>query len=174
MRDWNWDRNYWGERQNPNTWVYPAPACCAEAPTRFNRRMIRGDSLYFLSAVWYNLLTNQLFTIPVTSPLTPPPPNSAPFNLTGCEVWYTAKYNLPDPDLASVFELNNMTLGGITVTSPTSGAITGQGSSAATLQFADSIVRLKADIQVKDTTGRVSTCEVGYLDVYPDITRGIT
>jgi hypothetical protein len=174
MRDWDWDRNYWGERVNPNTWVYPPPACCQDGPTRFNRRMLRGDSLYFLDTIWQNLITYQLFTVPVTSPILSPPSNSVPFNLTGCEVWFTAKNNVPDPDLAAVIELNNMTLGGITVTSAVAGAITCQGAPSLTFQLADSIVRLNVDIQVKDTTSRVSTVEVGHLDVYPDITRAIS
>jgi hypothetical protein len=174
---WDWekrDRNYWGERTNPNTWVYPAPVCCQDGPTRYNRKMLRGDSLYFLNTVWINVQTQQLFTIPVTSPLTPSPPNSVPFNLTGCEIWFTAKNNIPDPDLAAVIELNNMSLGGITVTSATGGAITGQAAPSLTFQSADSVVRLKTDIQVKDSTSRVSTVEVGYLDIWPDITRATT
>jgi hypothetical protein len=168
------DRNYWGEESNPDCWIYPPPVCGPEIPTRFSRKMRRGDSIYFLNAIWQNIITGQLFTLPVTDPILSPPPNSIPFNLTGCEIWYTAKLNTPDPDVAAPIELSNMALGGITVTSAVSGAFTVLGSPFLTSLFPDSRVRLNADHQVKDSTGRVSTVEVGHLDVYPDITRNTT
>src|ERR1700722_7465695 len=104
-RDW-----WWAGRPNPNIWVFPPPQLGLEIPTRFRRRMVRGDTLFFNNQVYQNLLTNELFTIPVTSPPTTPPANSVPFNLTGAEIWFTAKSSIPLPDVAAVFELNNMTL----------------------------------------------------------------
>jgi hypothetical protein len=136
--------------------------------------MVRGDTLFFNNQVYQNLLTNELFTIPVTSPPTTPPANSVPFNLTGAEIWFTAKSSIPLPDVAAVFELNNMTLGGVAILTAASGTFSVTGSPQATLTFPDSRVLLYFDQQVKDSTGRVSTVEVGHLEVFPDTTRNIT
>jgi hypothetical protein len=167
------ERNYWGEESNPDCWIYPPPVCGPEIPTRFSRKMRRGDTLYFLSSIWQNIITGQLFSLPVQDPILSPPPNSIPFNLTGCEIWYTAKLNVPDPDLAAPIELTTLS-SGIVITSAFSGAFTVTGAPFLTILFADSPVRLNADTQVKDSTGRISTVEVGHLDVFPDITRSIT
>jgi hypothetical protein len=162
------------QESNPNIFVYPSLGERVAYPTQWKRRMRRGDTLFFLTQVYQDTLTNQLFTVPITNPPQCAPSKAVPFNLTGAEVWFTAKNNVPDPDLAAIFELNNLTLGGVVLVTPTSGLISVTGQPLNTFYFADSTVTLDYDIQVKDSTGRVSTVEIGLYGVDPDITRSIT
>ena len=73
--------------------------------TPFDREVRRGDTLFFLDQVFQDVATKQLFTVPVTNPPTQPPPGSAPFNLAGCTLWFTAKGYPTDPDIRAVFAL---------------------------------------------------------------------
>jgi len=170
-----WDRDDdWEEKSNPNIWVYPVPDCGVQVPTRMRRKMVRGDTLFFTGTIYQLSTTGQLFTVPTTNPITSPPSNSVPFNLTGAEIWFTAKNNKADPDQAAIFALNTAALGGVAILVAAAGTYSVTGPSIATSGFADSKIRLFADTQIKDATGRISTVEIGPLDVFPDATRSIT
>jgi hypothetical protein len=143
-------------------------------PTEFNRTVLRGDSLFFLDQVYQDVVTKELFTLPVTNPPTPPRPGSAPFNLTGCELWYTAKFYRPDPDLRAVWALNTAALGGVAIINALIGTFSVTGSPLATVGFPDGDVTLAFDIQIKDATGKVFTIEKGTQTVEADVTRAVS
>jgi hypothetical protein len=141
--------------------------------TNYDRTMFRGDSLYFVDQVFQDPITGEMMTVPVTNPPSPPPPGKVPFNLTGCHVWVTVKYQWADVDAQAVLEVDNQALGGVTL-GTVQGQFTTLGPPAAFALQADSPVDLRLDIQVKDTTGRVTTVEWGKLTVSPDVTRATT
>jgi len=140
-------------------------------PTQFNRTVLRGDTLFFLDQVYQDVATKELFTLPVTNPPSQPRPGSAPFNLTGAEIWFTAKYYRPDADNRAVWLLNTAALGGVAITNAAIGTFSVTGPAIATVGFPDGTVSLASDIQVKDATGRLTTVEQGTLAVSPDVTR---
>lgn len=143
--------------------------------TSFDRTMRRGDTLFFLDQVFQDVVTKELFTVPTTNPPTPPPPGSAPFNLAGCTLWFTAKAYAPDPDLRAVFELGSASpLAGVAVVVAALGTFSVTGLPVSTRGFPDGPVALSYDVQVMDGTGRISTVEQGTLVVVPDLTRAIS
>lgn len=168
-----WDDRDEEDHRDPDIFLFPRPKRGPEVPTEFHRKLMRGDTLFFLDAVWQDPITLEVFTVPVTSPQRLPPKNAVPFNLTGCEIWFTAKSAVSDVDFAAIIALNTVTLGGVTILAPAQGTYQVMGPPFNTLTFPDSRVRLYMDTQLKDSTGRVSTIEIGRLTVDPDITRSI-
>jgi hypothetical protein len=140
-------------------------------PTTADREMPRSDTLFFLDAVWQDVATTQVFTVPITNPTTPPPPGSVPFNLTGCRIICTVKKYVPDPDQAAVMQMDNQLLGGVTIVSAVQGTFAVTGPAQATVQFPDSEVVLVFDIQITTVGGNIITIEHGKLFVPADITR---
>lgn len=148
-------------------WLCPAD----ERPTRVTRRVFRGDTWRFFDQVFQDVVTLELFTVPVTSPPRRPPERAKPFDLTGCRVWVTAKRQVPDPDLAAMVELDNLSLGGVVLTAATSGVFSSTAPPSAFAGLEDTEVRLRMDVQVKDAAGNIFTVEYGVLFVDPDVTR---
>jgi hypothetical protein len=139
--------------------------------TIVDRKMYRGDTLFFLDALWQDVGTQQIFSIPVTDPLTPPPGNSVPYNLTGVHITVTIKNYVPDPDAAAIMQLDNQTLGGVSLISAVQGTFSVQGPAQATIGMDDSDIPLQLDIQIKTMAGAIFTVERGKLIIVPDITR---
>lgn len=166
MDDWD-DRNVRAFTTEADLREHPQ-----RGPTRYRRRVRRGDTLLFLDQVFQDVLTKQLFTVPVASPPLPIPPDAVPYDITSATLWFTAKYNFADPDQASVIEVK--TGSGIVHTTPTSGNFTVTTPPIDTIAFPDSRVDLDFDIQLKDASGNIFTLEGGLLEVIPDITRAIS
>lgn len=140
------------------------------AATAYKRLVFRGDTLFFLDAVYQDVTTRELFTVPVTSPPTPPPPTAVPFDLTEANgIWFTAKKTVVDPDESAVFvaSVND----GVTITGAVSGQFTVSAVGTATFGFPDGPVDLVYDIQIQDGVGRIFTVETGVLTVVPDVSR---
>jgi hypothetical protein len=133
-----------------------------------DRTMFRGDSMALFFQVVRDLASQQIFTAPTPGI---PPPNSVPVNLTGYQLWFTAKKHSLDPDSQAVAQLDNMSIGGIVITLAVNGTGTATMQPAATFNFPDGPVRLLYDLQAKDPTGLVTTIESGTLTVVPDTTR---
>lgn len=134
--------------------------------------MYRGDTLYFLDALWQDLTTGGFFTVqPGQQPAVP---SSVPVNLTGATIWFTAKYAVADPDERAVMRLNNQALSGVTIVNATGGQFSVTGPLLATVQFPDAETDLFFDIQYKDASGHVFTVERGSLAILPDVTRSVT
>jgi hypothetical protein len=142
--------------------------------TRVEREVFRGDTLYFRSQVFQDSMTGELFTVPVTNPLTPPPPAAVPFGLSGCALEFTAKYQYPDADSQAVWSLNTNLGGGITIVTSASGVYAVYGPPLQTVGFPDSPVDLRIDTQLIDANGNPYTIEYGTLIVRPDVTRTTT
>lgn len=97
--------------------------------------------------------------------------SGAYLDLTGAEVWFTAKYGWNDTDDEAVFQ---KTVGdGVTITDPTNGEIEIQLEQADTATIVDS-VRLRYDVQVRDVSGGIYTVASGLLKVVPDVTRTVS
>lgn len=91
----------------------------------------------------------------------------AAFNLTGCSIRMTAKWNHADADSAAVF---TRTVGsGITVTNAGGGLATVIVAPANTLSLPANTVNLYYDIQVTDAGSNVYTVNSGKLTVSPDV-----
>jgi hypothetical protein len=68
-------------------------------------------------------------------------------------------------------QLDNQTLGGVSLISAVQGTFSVQGPATATLGLDDSDIPLYLDIQIKTMGGAIFTVERGKLIVVPDITR---
>lgn len=93
--------------------------------------------------------------------------NGAAFNLTGCTILFTAKYNVKDSGF--VFQRSSVT-GGVTITNATGGLATVAFTPANTSGLASHIIDLPYDIQVTDGSGNIYTPIRGILRVLPDVT----
>ena len=131
------------------------------------RKMRRGDTLQFSITVLLNPQTGEYGS---AWPGESFPPNTAPVNLTGWRVIFTAKYELPDWDNMAVAQLDNEMIGGV-VTPDTGGAVQVTMPAQATMCFADGATRLVYDVECIDPSGNVHTPETGKLVVHPDVTR---
>lgn len=93
--------------------------------------------------------------------------NGSPFNLTGCAMRMTAKWNYTDADGSAVF---TRTVGsGIVLTTPLSGIATVTIAPANTSSLPAYTNNLFYDIQVTDTGSNVYTVQNGILTVDPDV-----
>lgn len=152
----------WLEDQNrrewDQSWRERWDDCVRKSRARW-RRMFRGDTL--------------IFGVQVLKPVPGVPgdnPPLVPMDITGYAMWMTAKYFLADPDQQSVVQLTNATTA-IYFPSPTAGMGVITMPPRATLFFPDQDVRIIYDVQIASPTGVVSTVEVGFIDVEPDVTR---
>lgn len=99
-----------------------------------------------------------------------------PTNIAGWTIWFTAKYQLPDPDLAAVCQVNTLAYsqpsgGSIVINNAPAGYATITAPSLATAQFPDSPVDLVFDVAGIDLSGNVWTIEEGDIRVLPTATR---
>lgn len=100
------------------------------------------------------------FTLTVTQ-------SGAVYNLTGCSIRMTAKYDPADVDASKVFV---RTIGsGITVASPATGIAVVALAAASTSSLPAVPVPLFYDIQVTDGSSNIFTVVSGTLTVLPDI-----
>jgi len=93
-----------------------------------------------------------------------------PFDLTDCELQFTAKRRLTDPDEEAVIVKTSGD--GIEVTNPTGGLATMTLTSADTAGLPAHRTGLYYDIQVTDSDGLISTPIEGRMTVRPDVTVG--
>jgi hypothetical protein len=130
----------------------------------------RGDTLTFPFQVTVDPILGTLGTC-IPNKL---PPDLVPQALTGWQLWFTLKLYYSDPDSQAVAQLDNMTLGGVTVTSAHQGLAKAVVPNTVTQTFPDGPVTLYYDIQAKDPAGNVTTLESGTTTVGPDVTRRTT
>jgi hypothetical protein len=97
--------------------------------------------------------------------------NGAAYDLSNCTLTMTAKYSVDDTDALAVFQKDNSTLTGITVTSATDGEFTVELLNTDTSALPNREVRLVYDIQLKTSTGKRYTVSRGTLVVKPGVTR---
>lgn len=91
----------------------------------------------------------------------------APFNLTGCSIRVTAKWDYANLDAAAVF---TRTIGsGVTVTNAAGGLATVVIAPSNTSTLPANPVNLYYDIQVTDGSSNVYTVNSGILTVSPDV-----
>ena len=94
-----------------------------------------------------------------------------PLDLTGAEVWMTAKRHLRDTDAEAVFQKS---VGdGITITDDEGGLAQVDLVPGDTSGLPTRVMRLHYDVQVKTQGGRVLTPISGTLTVSPDVTLAI-
>lgn len=118
--------------------------------TQQNLTMKRGDSF--------------LFTTTITL-------NGVALDVSGYDIWCTAKYNKDDTDLAALFQLTKLA-GDIVV----GGA--GNNIATTTIPASDTIaltvdVVVFYDVQIKSVAGQVTTVAEGTLTISKDVTRAI-
>lgn len=118
------------------------------AYTDFNDTMFRGDE--------------QPFTITVTK-------NGTPLDVTDCVFWMTAKANLSDPPWRVIFSAGSEN-GRVTLTNPSGGIVTITLASEDTANVNAEVVAF-CDVQVRDTTGAVTTIATGKLTILLDVTQ---
>lgn len=98
--------------------------------------------------------------------------NGAPIDASaiGTKLWFTVKDYLGRPDVQAVWQgtylagIAQDSVGKIRVTVPPT----------ATLQVPDGIVKLYYDLQLKDSSARITTIEKGIFEFAPDVTRAIS
>lgn len=163
-------RERWAERpRDQSYWQERAP------DGRRLLRVRRGDSLVFVvQAVLPNLA--QLLAPVVTHHLRAP---AVPTDITGWTVYFTAKYQLPDVDAASVAQANsagtNPFPAGTTVTlvNATAGYAAVQVPPTWTQFFPDSDVRIVFDVKGVNPMGGTFTLDWGDIVVEPSVTRAV-
>lgn len=101
--------------------------------------------------------------------------NGVAVDLTGAKLWFTAKVALSDAD-PGVFQLDTATgavaAGEILIESPAAnGKVTVKLNTAATSSVPDAGVTWFYDVQLKESTGVITTLETGTLRVEPDVTK---
>lgn len=97
-------------------------------------------------------------------------PVDDPFDLTGCDVWVTAKRRFTDPDEEAVFQ---KTIGdGVEVTNEVGGEvrIVISPDDTSSLEGITRDVNLVLDVQIRTPDGEVFTPILGIVVVTPDVT----
>ncbi len=97
--------------------------------------------------------------------------NGDPYDLTGCDLTMTAKWNVKDSDANAVFTCTSDPADGITVADPTSGYYTVLIASAKTTDCPLHRVFLPYDVQLVTATGQIKTVLRGNLRVDPNVTN---
>lgn len=102
--------------------------------------------------------------------------NGVVINLTSAKLWFTAKVALSDADAAAAIALDTATgavaAGEIVIESPPeNGKVTVKLNTAATSGVPDAGVTWFYDVQLKESTGLITTLEAGTLRVEPDVTK---
>ena len=123
--------------------------------TDFSQRMTRGDELQLNVSV-----TKIVDGV-----------SSAQSLATGI-LWLTAKRQIRDADADAIFQLNNSTLGGITVLDAAAGTARVTIPPEATEGLPDRETLLFLDLVWVDGSAKPHTCQKGTLTVYPDVMRG--
>lgn len=93
-----------------------------------------------------------------------------PFNLTGCEVWFTvnaSSNNTSDTDASAVIALKNTS-----IANPTLGVATIQITNANTQDIAPGTYYY--DVQLKDASGNITSLAQNQFIVIADVTRSVT
>jgi len=99
--------------------------------------------------------------------------NDAPVDLTGADIWFTAKRNKWDTDEQAIFQASTGN-GQITITDAPAGAFTINvpATSTADLLFCgvDDFIAASADIEIEYADGSIRTTLFS-LNIYRDVTR---
>jgi hypothetical protein len=93
-----------------------------------------------------------------------------PFNLTGCEVFFTVNANTnntADTDTSAIIALKNTS-----ITNPTLGIATIQISNTNTQDVAPGTYYY--DVQLKDANGNITSLAQNQFIIIPDVTRSIS
>lgn len=97
--------------------------------------------------------------------------NGAPLDVSGYDIWCTAKYSKDDTDLQALFQVTKA-----------AGAITvgGASNNVATITVAASLtspltadVKVFYDVQIRSAGGQVSTVAEGTMRISKDVTRAV-
>ena len=98
--------------------------------------------------------------------------NNAAVNISGAKLWFTAKHDQDDPDTLAVIKLNS-------TDNPGQISLVDQvhGLASITLKPADTVLleetALWYDVQMKESTGRVTTIVSGILKITKDVTASV-
>lgn len=98
-------------------------------------------------------------------------------NLTGAKVWMLAKWSYNDADAVAVinkYGTQGGVLNGVTFPAPASGQCEITLDPADTAINSDRRTELVYDIQLKESSGVVTTLLSGKLVILPEVTRSIT
>lgn len=101
-------------------------------------------------------------------------PDGSDRDITGAKVWFTVKRFKSEPDADALIRKGNAhsSLTGITLTAPATGGVQIVTEPSETDELPDDF-RAWYDVQILETSGRVSTPFEGYLTVAADITRAV-
>ncbi len=131
----------------PPIWPYPVGLIYGREYFSVILYMIRGDTYSFSASVKRN---------------------GAAFDLTGCDLKFSAKWEYADADGDAAITLGLGT--GVTVTDAAAGELTVEIPASATESLPAEEVQLYYDIQVVNPAGKVYTALRGTLVVRPDVT----
>lgn len=157
-------------------WWDPTDQGCGCGPRdRFHierRPVRRGDTIAFQTQLYGLVLSTEGLGNP------PSKPQEAPFNVTGCFIWWTGKPYTQNLDIQATWEVttepSSVPPGGlINVVSASAGIIQCFAPPLATQGFPDGIVAIQYDIQVQTPAGQIMTLEAGVIPIVPDITNAI-
>jgi hypothetical protein len=98
--------------------------------------------------------------------------SGAVYDLTGCTIWFTAKFDYANTDAQAVFQRSTLN-GGIVITNGPQGLAQANLLSTDTSALANTKTMLLWDCQVKSALGQIYTVAKGNLIVEPDVTRTI-
>jgi hypothetical protein len=170
---WGGDREDWeGRPSSPGPCCDRDPCACGSRGLGFRprrrREVRRGDTLQFQVLVGQDSRTLAYGTVWSGERW---PPNTAPSDLSAwTRIVFTAKRELPDWDNQSVWQLDDLSLGGVASTG-TGGAVSVTGPAWNTTGLGDGPVGLVYDLKGVDAAGLVHTLESGEIVVLPDVTR---
>lgn len=94
-------------------------------------------------------------------------------NITGWDLWFTAKHRVGDPDNQAVIQ-KRLSTGGISVVSAAAGTAFVALLPGDTSSLPATTVKLFADVQGKDGAGNIYTLQRGTLTVLADVTDAIS
>jgi len=99
-------------------------------------------------------------------------PNGSLKDITGLDLWMTAKRNLGESDAEAVFQITTPT--GIIIDAGAGGTATVYIVPADTADLPDQDTVLEWDVQLKEALGQIRTVAKGILVVEPDVTESTT
>jgi hypothetical protein len=140
------------------------------------RKMRRGDTLFIKLQIFRDLNSGELSAIDQGDPY-PIGPKGGPMvpqDLTGFQrVLFTMKNFYADPDNRAIAQLDELALGGITITIATAGLLTIAVPPSTTGAFVDTVTTCIYDVRTKDATGNVQTVDAGTVEIDPGGARSI-
>lgn len=99
----------------------------------------------------------------------------APLNVTGSKFYFTGKRDLKDIDARAIFKLTTDAGGGLTITSATTGEVSGEVPAEKTRDLEpdgnSNTITITCDAQEKDANNKIHTIAFGKIVLPLDVTR---